>query len=203
MENSKFTIQELPRIFYMGKLCQEDSSRLSSNFIYPQNSTIKNHRRKSLMYWVKKPFRLMIVSLKKLRGHPEVVARGIAVGVFAGCFPFFGLQSVMGIVLASLVRGSKIAAIAGTWISNPLTYVPILFLNFKVGQWLLGIETTSTLQDRDSLESFLALGPELVITLLIGCCVVGAITGVIGYFASFYFLRRLRKSKKNIADRVN
>ncbi|WP_052035134.1 DUF2062 domain-containing protein [Xenococcus sp. PCC 7305] len=155
------------------------------------------------MYWVKKPFRLMIVSLKKLRGHPEVVARGIAVGVFAGCFPFFGLQSVMGIVLASLVRGSKIAAIAGTWISNPLTYVPILFLNFKVGQWLLGIETTSTLQDRDSLESFLALGPELVITLLIGCCVVGAITGVIGYFASFYFLRRLRKSKKNIADRVN
>ena len=179
----------------MSKFCQEDHSRLSNTVIYPQNSTTKSSRQNSLMYWLKKPFRLMIVSLRKLRAKPEVVARGMAVGVFAGCFPFFGFQSVMGIVLATLVRGSKISAIAGTWVSNPLTYVPILFLNFKVGQWLLGVETNSTLQNRDSLESFLALGPKLVITLLVGCFVVGAIAGVISYFASLYVLKRLRRNK--------
>ena len=179
----------------MGKLCQENPSRLSNNFIYPQNPAIKPSRQNPLRYWLKKPFRLMIISLRKLRGHPEVVARGMAVGVFAGCFPFFGLQSIMGIILATLVRGSKLAAIAGTWISNPLTYVPILFLNFKVGQWLLGVETSSTLQNRDSLESFLELGPTLVMTLLVGCLVVGAIAGIISYFASFYIFKRLRKRK--------
>ncbi len=181
----------------MGKLCQENHSRLSNTFIYPQNPPTKPRRQNSLMYWLKKPFRFMIVTLRKLRGKPEVVARGMAVGVFASCFPFFGLQSVMGIVLAALVRGSKMSAIAGTWVSNPLTYVPILFLNFKVGQLLLGVETTYTLDNRDSLESFLALGPKLVVTLLVGCFVVGAIAGVISYFASLYMLKRFRGSKTN------
>ena len=180
----------------MGKLHQEDHSCLSNTVIYPQNSTTKSSRQNSLMYWSKKPFRLMIVSLRKLRGKPKVVARGMAVGVFAGCFPFFGLQSVMGIVLATLVRGSTISAIAGTWVSNPLTYVPILILNFKVGQWLLGVETTSTLHNLDSLQSFLALGPKLVITLLVGCFVVGSIFGIFSYFASLYILKRYR-SKQN------
>ncbi len=139
----------------------------------------------------------MMINLRKLRGHPEVVASGIAVGVFAGCFPFFGFQSIMGIILASFIRGSKISAIAGTWVSNPLTYVPILFLNFKVGQWLLGVETNFNPHSTDSLETFFALGPKLVITLIVGCSVAGAILGITSYFASRYILKRLRENKKN------
>lgn len=179
----------------MGKLCQEDPSRLSNNLVYRQNLTTKPRRQNSLIYWLKRPFRLIIISLRKLRGHPEVIARGIAVGVFAGCFPFFGLQSVMGIILATLIRGSKLSAIAGTWISNPLTYLPIFWLNFKVGQWILGGETNFNPHSTDSLESFFELGPTLVITLIFGCFVVGAITGTLSYFASFYILKRLRRSK--------
>ena len=180
----------------MGKLCQEDHSR-PNNYLYPANSKTKPRRQNSLMFWVKKPFRLMIISLRKLRGNPEVVARGIAVGVFAGCFPFLGLQSIIGIVLATLVRGSKLSAIAGTWISNPLTYIPIFFLNFKVGQWLLGIEIENNFNPHstDSLKSFLELGPTLVMTLFLGCFVVGAISGFISYFASFHILKRLRRNK--------
>ncbi len=181
----------------MGKLCQENPSRLSNSVTYLSKSTIKPRRQNSLIYWFKKPFRLMIISLRKLRGHPEVVARGMAVGVFAGCFPFFGLQSVMGIILATLIRGSKLSAIAGTWISNPFTYLPIFWLNFKVGQWLLGVETSFNPHSTDSLASFLELGPTLVITLLLGCCVVGAITGITSYFAGLYLLKRLRRSKTN------
>ena len=197
IEIAKFKAQESSRISSMSKLCQEDNSRLSNNYIYSPNSTTKTRRQNTLSYWLKKPFRLMTISLRKLRGHPEFVARGIAVGVFAGCFPFFGFQSIIGIVLATLVRGSRISAIAGTWISNPLTYLPIFFLNFKVGQWLLGVETNFNPHSTDSLESFLTLGPKLVITLVFGCFVVGAIVGIISYFASFYILKRLRASKTN------
>ncbi|MGK7895203.1 MAG: DUF2062 domain-containing protein [Xenococcus sp. (in: cyanobacteria)] len=183
----------------MGKLYQEDSSRLSNSLNYVAKSTTKPRRQNSLTYWFTKPFRLMIVHLRKLRGNPEVVARGIAVGVFAGCFPFFGLQSVMGIVLATLVRGSKLSAIAGTWISNPLTYLPIFFLNFKVGQLLLGIEIEKKFNPHstDSLKSFFELGPTLVLTLLFGCFVVGAILGITSYFIGLYILKRLRRSKAN------
>ena len=52
-------------------------------------------------------------------------ARGLAAGIFCGCFPFFGLQTLLGVALASVVRGNHLLAAAGTWVSNPFTYVPL------------------------------------------------------------------------------
>jgi hypothetical protein len=48
-------------------------------------------------------------------------ARGLAAGIFCGCFPFFGLQTLLGVALASVLRGNHLLAAAGTWISNALT----------------------------------------------------------------------------------
>ena len=61
-------------------------------------------------------------------GSPGHRARGLAAGVFTGCLPFFGLQIVLGVALAATIRGNRILAAAGTWISNPLTTLPILSL---------------------------------------------------------------------------
>ena len=58
-------------------------------------------------------------------------ARGIALGVFSGCFPFFGFQTLIGIILARLFKGNLLLAAAATWISNPLTYIPLFWLNYK------------------------------------------------------------------------
>ena len=38
-------------------------------------------------------------------GTPGQRARGLAAGIFCGCFPIFGLQTLVGIALASVVRG--------------------------------------------------------------------------------------------------
>ena len=70
-------------------------------------------------------------------GTPGQRARGLAAGIFCGCFPFFGLQTVLGIALASVVRGNHLLAAAGTWISNPLTYLPLYWFNYQVGDALL------------------------------------------------------------------
>ena len=50
-----------------------------------------------------------------------------------GCFPFFGLQTLLGMALASLVRGNHLLAAAGTWISNPFTYLPLYWFNYNLG----------------------------------------------------------------------
>ena len=65
-------------------------------------------------------------------------ARGLAAGVFCGCFPFFGLQIVLSVGVATAVRGNHLLAAAGTLVSNPLTYVPLYWFNFLVGSRLLG-----------------------------------------------------------------
>jgi uncharacterized protein (DUF2062 family) len=53
-------------------------------------------------------------------GSPFQRALGLGVGIFSGCFPFFGLQTLMGVFLAKIFKGNSILAAVGTWISNPL-----------------------------------------------------------------------------------
>ena len=83
-------------------------------------------------------FRKFLFWLWQQDGTPGQLARGIGVGVFSGCFPFFGFQTVLGVILASLLRGNRLLAVTGTWISNPFTYVPLYWFNYKIGCFVLG-----------------------------------------------------------------
>ncbi|MEL6439493.1 MAG: DUF2062 domain-containing protein [Cyanobacteria bacterium J06621_8] len=143
-------------------------------------------------------FRLVFLKLLRLRGKPEYVARGLAVGVFAGCFPFLGLQSLIGILLATLCRGSKVAAVAATWISNPLTYFPLFVFNYKIGKLLLGTDDATLppldIEDIESFTAFKELGSSFAITLLTGSFMLGVILGLITYFYGLAILEKFRHS---------
>jgi uncharacterized protein (DUF2062 family) len=129
-----------------------------------------------------------------MRGKPEYLARGLAAGVFAGCFPFFGLQILLGVAISILIQGHKLLAVAGTWVSNPFTYIPIFLFNYHVGQWLLGVEELSINQDSLlSWDTIIELGAEFALTLLLGCFVVGIVSAIISYFVSLGLIRRWRK----------
>lgn len=171
-----------------------NNSRSTNTLIRPKHSA--KYRRLRHKSWYKRRSRLIYLKFLRLRGKPEVVAKGLAVGVFAGCFPFLGLQSLIGILLATLLRGSKVAAIAATWISNPLTYVPIFVFNYKIGKLLLGTEDTLLSLDLKSFTAFKELGSTFAITLLTGCFVVGLILAFITYFYSLAILERLRTRRK-------
>lgn len=138
-----------------------------------------------------------LVRLRRLQGTPRAIARGIAIGVFAGSFPFFGFQTILGVLLATLLRGNRLAAAAGTWISNPFTYVPIYFFNFKVGQLLLGGNNLSS--DRLKIDSWATIvesSLDMTVTLLIGCVAVGLAAAVCAYFVSLWLLSRRKGRRK-------
>lgn len=143
--------------------------------------------------WLRRLYRRVMA----MKGTPEYLARGLAVGVFAGCFPFFGLQILIGVSLAVAFRGHKLLAAAGTWVSNPFTYVPIFLFNYKIGRWLLGSQQP-LFEDWESLHSIddiLAVGAEFAVCLLFGCFVVGIISAVFTYFASLRMIRHWRKQQ--------
>ena len=172
------------------------NSSLSSNTLIRPNRYSKRDRLRQKP-WFKRRFRLVYLKLLRLRGKPEVIAKGLAVGVFAGCFPFFGLQSLVGIFLATIFQGSKVAAIAATWISNPLTYVPMFIFNYKIGKLFLGTKETILSLDLDSFTAFKELGPTFAITLLTGCLIVGTILAFITYFYSLAILERLKTRRSS------
>lgn len=165
-------------------------NRRSLNILTPPSYPSK--RRKLPRNWLTRRFRYAYLKLLRLRDKPQVVAKGLAVGVFAGCFPFLGLQSLIGLLLATLCRGSKVAALAATWISNPLTYVPLFVFNYKIGKLLLGTEDQELPPlDIESFTAFKELGSTFAITLLTGSFVVGMILSVITYFYGLAIFERL------------
>lgn len=179
----------------MREFYSEGNSRLSNSFF--SRKKLRYRQTKPNQFWWQRWYRLYYLRLLRWREKPQFIARGLALGVFSGCFPFFGLQIIIGVILASLLKGSKVAAAAATWISNPLTYVPLFIFNFQVGELILGIKIELDRQlDLDSFSSFMELGFAFAATLLVGCFVVGLIAGLITYFVSLPCLKRLRQNKK-------
>jgi uncharacterized protein (DUF2062 family) len=143
-----------------------------------------------LRYWY--------IRLVRLQGHPKEIARGLALGAFAGWFPLFGLQMALAVFLAILFRGNKLAAAAATWISNPLTSLPIFAFNYKIGEWLLNFHNIPLKSSGFSINlqywsKFMELGWEFMTVMFLGSFVVGAIAAVVVYFLSLRLLRRWRK----------
>lgn len=133
--------------------------------------------------------------LINLQDTSERIARGLAAGVFAGLFPLFGFQIIIGVFLASLLRGNKLMAAAGTWVSNPLTYVPIYAFNFQVGRWLLGTKNdwSFAADGIGSWQELMQLGTEFTTSLFLGCFVVGLVCAAISYYPCWRLVRYLRQ----------
>lgn len=166
-------------------------------------SPLTNSARRSLRQyrpsrsWWRRSLKYYYLRLLRLEGSPKAIARGIAVGMFAGFFPLFGLQTIIGLILATFLRGNKLAAAAATWVSNPFTYVPIYTFNFAVGRWLLGGENIALDRIDWTSREVLEVGSDFALRLFFGCFVVGLIAAVMGYFLSLSFIDRYRKSRRS------
>ena len=77
------------------------------------------------MPWLKSKLAALYAKIVKERKSAEFIARGWALGVFIGSVIPFGIQVYIALPLSFLLKGSKIGAVTGTLISNPIT---ILFL---------------------------------------------------------------------------
>jgi uncharacterized protein len=129
----------------------------------------------------------------RLKATPEHLARGFSIGVFWGMFPLPGLQMLTAIVTAAVLRGSKVAAIAGTWLGNPLTTLPLTALNFHVGQTLLGRTWTAPPQGLYTVDGFLQLGGAAIGAYLVGCLTTGIVGGLASYILGIPVVAFLQK----------
>ena len=116
---------------------------------------------------------------------PESVAAGWALGVFVGFAVPFGLQLVISIPLAMMMRVSKIGATAGTFVTNPVT---IFFIypaqTFVVNKILFnGSLTYSHLVEMEwRWEVVRRLGSEVMVSFFLGGFLLAAIFTPIAYF---------------------
>ena len=132
-----------------------------------------------------------VLWLWRQEGTPAQRARGLAAGVFCGCYPFFGLQIFLSVGVASVVRGNHLLAAAGTLVSNPLTYLPLYWFNYLVGCELLGPSHLGTSLAELNRSSLWAQGWDFSQRILLGSTLVGTVLAISsGWIAYRLFLRR-------------
>ena len=150
--------------------------------------------KKPLHRHLKYNLRQYYLKIKSLQGDPHYIAMGIAVGVFVGVTPTFPFHTLLAVVLAFILRGSKPAAVISVWFGNPLTMPLFYFLSYKVGNFILGY--TSPFDAKyESLYELLNLGWEVTAAMLIGGAIIALPPAVGIYFISLFAFRTLRKRR--------
>ena len=114
---------------------------------------------------------------------PEDVAAGWALGMFVGCAVPFGLQLLVSIPLALMMRVSKVGATLGTLITNPIT----IFFIYPAQTWVMynlffGRRELGELPDEWTWAAVKALGTDVLASFLLGGLVLALILSPITYF---------------------
>ena len=121
-----------------------------------------------------------ILSLfKHQNGSPFFNAKGLAIGVFSGCFPFFGFQTLIGVFFAKLAKGNIFLAAIGTWISNPFTYIPLYYFNYKVGSIFLNNPSNNIIEKNLVIDDLWKQGSIFSLRILLGSSCVGFLLALI------------------------
>ncbi|MGB7288317.1 MAG: DUF2062 domain-containing protein [Salaquimonas sp.] len=73
----------------------------------------------------------------RLTASPHAIAGGIAAGVFSSFTPYMGLHFLIAFAVAYIIAGNMIAAAAGTFIGNPISFPFIWAATYSTGNFLL------------------------------------------------------------------
>lgn len=125
--------------------------------------------------------KLLVVRFIRLRGLPEEIAKGVALGIFIGMTPTFGFQMAIALFFAYLLRENRLAALLGVWVTNPVTAPIIYTIEYEVGRILLDMDRAS-LPLEFTWEAYSKLGWDIIFPLWVGGLLAGVILGSLSYF---------------------
>jgi uncharacterized protein (DUF2062 family) len=145
---------------------------------------------------VKQKIKDFVVQARQLQGDPHSIATGMAIGVFIGVTPTIPLHTVLAVALAFIFRCSKLAAIIGVWVGNPIT-IPFFYLgSYQLGAFLFNISTPFN-PDHISINQLMELGLEIAVAMNIGGVLLGIPFGVAAYFVTLKAFKSMRERKRN------
>jgi uncharacterized protein (DUF2062 family) len=129
----------------------------------------------------------------RIRSEPEEMARGLAVGVFAGLTPLIGFHMFMALALALVFRGNKFMAVLSCWIGNPVTLSFFFLLEYRIGRWILGPGPGGVQKLSLNPEKILQASWSVFHPTMLGSILLGLVAAVAVYFASLPLIRAAQR----------
>ena len=161
----------------------------------------------ALLRWA----RYAYIRLVRINDSPQKVAAGLAVGVFLGILPTFGLGILIALALAIRFKFNKAASILGSLIMNPLTTPFFWTASSVLGAFLVNRDWHRTLEMVQAFYSHLSvadlatregwawvlkgLGAGVYVYLL-GNILIALSLSVLFYLLGLHFLQAYRRKKR-------
>lgn len=134
-------------------------------------------------------------AILSLDSHPGHIAAGFAVGVFISITPFVGAHTFIAILTAIIFKLNKLTTITGSLINTPLTILPLLMINYRLGEFLLG--------QRPRDVSFLVFDwhhlKEYAAALFIGTSITGLAAALVSYVLIYRLVLRFQQKDQGLA----
>ena len=153
-----------------------------------------------------------VLRLIRLREEPHELALGLALGIFTGMMPIMPFQSALAVALALIFKGSKITALIGTWVSNPLNWYFLYYYSYRLGASLTGLSikdggfpsVMTSIHNGENVfivfGKILGAGSTFIFAFLFGGFLMGVIVAMPSYFIFlriFQFIRKWREERRN------
>ncbi len=170
-----------------------------------------------LLSW--RRFRERATHVLHLDEEPSRLAAGMAVGVFIGVTPFYGIHTILALAVAFVFRLNKVATITGAWINLPW-FAPFVYgFSLKLGEALLSGDFSSFswasmsalaeaaraylhASPRASLGELWRLMWDMLFVasrpLFVGTTIVGVVAGLVTYLVTLEAVRDVRRLRHRI-----
>ena len=119
--------------------------------------------------------------------RPWRVALALSVGVFISFTPFYGVQTILALVVATLLRLNRVVTVTGTWMNLPW-FAPFIYAGaIKLGTVLL-----------PDLHGWSGMS----VALLLGTTILGVGAAAVTYVVALAVIAR-RRALRDAADRAS
>jgi len=167
------------------------------------------------LIWLWQMPRTLLRQILALDDTDHSKALGVAIGMFVGMTPTVGIQMIIVLVFAALTsrlfQFNRVAALLTVYISNPLTMLPIYWLDYKVGTIFMAGHATreqfEKILEYDGLaewwETILGLFVTIGAPLIVGSLVVATTCGVVTYPVMRWLLHYLPKVESDPSEKTS
>ena len=141
-------------------------------------------------------FRSLLKQVLHLHESPHRTALAFAIGTWIAFCPFYGFHIILVGLCAWIFGLNMIALLAGAFLNNPWTIVPILGATYWTGAFLLGRSETPSFDWHDL--SFRAIYDQVMpyaLPFTFGGLTLSFIGAVLAYPLAYYFIKKYRQAQ--------
>lgn len=139
-------------------------------------------------------------NLVSMKGKPSKIAFGLALGIFIGILIPVGFQMLIAIPLAVFFNVNIIVTVTATFITNPVTVVPLYFAIIKIGEFITQIKISwkkiEMLIENPDFDHLVSLGSESLIVFFSGSFILGILISTAIYFITLKLICRYRSKNQ-------